>query len=107
VGRILGSIAIAALVSGCAVSGCPQGAEGCRVYAIGISWTSVDDTAAKERLAGETIDVTTFGFAVKSNPVESGFALGYARDILTLVRNDAAYIGRLRDADIGKKESKP
>lgn len=45
------------------------------------------------RSAGETIEVSTVGFLVFSSPVGSGIALGYAREQVTGLKNNALVIG--------------
>lgn len=79
-----------ALLSGCAVT--RMHADGSR-QVFGLVSMTIPPATTPNGSAGETIDVSTVGLLLFSNPVGTGLALGYARERVTGLKNNTLVIG--------------
>jgi hypothetical protein len=53
----------------------------------------VTDRPSTQSLAGEFLAATTVGLAIASLPTHASAALGYNREVLLMLRNDACVAG--------------
>jgi hypothetical protein len=81
---VLAACAACTLACGCAVTRLTE--DGGREVT---GWVKIRLPGPKEATGGETIEVTSWGILLFSSPVGSGVSLGYSRERVTGLKNDA------------------
>ena len=82
--------AITSCLSGCAYSYVDE--DGNR-HIIGLVSLKLTPTGGSQTLAGDVADITTVGISIADTAQGAHFTIGYSRDVVAALKNDAAVMG--------------